>query len=276
MNYCTNCGAETHAKICTACGVKNNKTHRYCYWCGSEINDNASICTACHESVKNLGSPMFFKVIDIALILLNLFFVFGFVFIDGNIGVGVFHIMAIVVLLPFVSKWIRRISFKSNRRKLVRNGLYALRVIIVIVLFLVGLGVALTGESGTDKESSSLRIPDLPMAVENKAGSTLKGHCEITEITYEFDYDASGKPICLTGYFSGEKIGGYKNTSERCMISWKLYDSKNSVVDSGTLYTPSLAVGERFSSESVILFYEPDGLEPGVFRLELSDVVVVK
>lgn len=275
MRYCTNCGAETNEKICTACGVKNNKSHNYCYWCGNPINANASICTSCHESVRNLGTPLLFKLVDVGLVLLNLFFFCGFVFVDGNLPAGIIHLIAIILLLPFVSKWIKGVSHDKKNKKFVRNLMYTGRVLVVIVLFVVGTAVGFMNTSIAE-ESCALRLPDLPMTVVNQSGSETTDFCEITEITYEFSYNSSGEPVRLEAFFSGEKVVGYRSQSDPCVIAWKLYNPDNAVVDSGSFYTPSLTVGERFSGESTILFYEPDGLETGIYRLELSDTVIIK
>lgn len=43
MKYCTNCGKDISGKICSHCGVKQNKTHLFCAWCGTAINANAAL-----------------------------------------------------------------------------------------------------------------------------------------------------------------------------------------------------------------------------------------
>ena len=50
--YCSNCGAENSKKICTSCGVKQGKVHKYCNWCGAELTENASVCVKCNNKVK--------------------------------------------------------------------------------------------------------------------------------------------------------------------------------------------------------------------------------
>lgn len=50
--YCSNCGKLSNTKICYNCGVKNHKVNNYCFWCGQEVKQNATICLNCKEPVR--------------------------------------------------------------------------------------------------------------------------------------------------------------------------------------------------------------------------------
>ena len=41
MKYCTNCGKENSKRMCINCGAKQNSIHKFCGWCGIELNQNA-------------------------------------------------------------------------------------------------------------------------------------------------------------------------------------------------------------------------------------------
>ena len=71
--------------------------------------------------------------------------------------------------------------------------------------------------------------------------------------------------------FSGEKIYDAKgeNYSQNCAVGYKLFDMDDNLVDSGTYYTKSLAMGETFKNDVESLH----GLEYGGFyRLEILNV----
>ncbi len=71
---------------------------------------------------------------------------------------------------------------------------------------------------------------------------TISSSCQVTEITFE----VSGDDLYI--YMTGRKTydSNGSGQSSACMIGWKLYDANNYVVDDGTLYTNSLAIGEGF------------------------------
>lgn len=133
MKYCTNCGQESSSKICHACGVKNHKIMNFCSWCGSPLNKGASICVNCKESV-NVGSPIAFKIVDAILFLVILDSIATALFSDYFLFLGT-AIFCIILLLPFVSKTIVRVTHKLRRRKLLRMVLFSVRILLILVLF---------------------------------------------------------------------------------------------------------------------------------------------
>ncbi|MBE6602486.1 MAG: hypothetical protein E7637_08320 [Ruminococcaceae bacterium] len=84
---------------------------------------------------------------------------------------------------------------------------------------------------------------DLPKKIDYKtySGST-QSSCLITEISFE----VSGDDLYI--YFTGKKTYDSRGSgqSDSCKIGWKLYDSSNNVIESGTTYTTSVATGEGF------------------------------
>ena len=94
-------------------------------------------------------------------------------------------------------------------------------------------------------KASTVILPELPNVIVNYSGTRKKTAVKITEITYTIDDDD------LYIYFSGEKTydisgSGY---SRAVQVGWKLYDSEGYIVDSGTFYSPAIAVGEKFRNE---------------------------
>ena len=113
---------------------------------------------------------------------------------------------------------------------------------------------------------SSLKIEKLPKVVSDYSSySNTKRHSiKITGIDYEFKESYDGK-MDLYLYFSGEKTYDYdSNTTSTSDISWKLYED-GFVIKSGSTYTPSLSVGEKFRNKDDKIY----NLEPGQYSLEL-------
>lgn len=111
----------------------------------------------------------------------------------------------------------------------------------------------------------SLELPTLPHSYSYKLSSgTVSSTCEAESISYE----VSGDDLVLTivGKKTYDKNGAGQSSS--CKISYKLYDSEGFVVKSGTIYTQSVAVGDKFKVTQTLY----DCLEPGkTYRLEFLD-----
>ena len=77
---------------------------------------------------------------------------------------------------------------------------------------------------------------------------------QIDDVTYEFE---KGYRPTLTVTISGTKIYSNNNSyfsSGYDVISYKLYDSENYMVDSGNVYLNSLNQGDKFKDESIIIY----------------------
>ncbi len=114
---------------------------------------------------------------------------------------------------------------------------------------------------------TTIILPTLPETIHDytysgKTDSSVK----ITNITYEI----SGDDLYI--YFTGEKTHDAEGNkySQSCKVGWKLYDSEGYIVDSGTFYSPNIAVGEKFRNEKE---YAWDVIEPGeTYTLVISNV----
>lgn len=128
---------------------------------------------------------------------------------------------------------------------------------------------------GKELAKCSLSLPSLPKTLDYKDDydGTVYHSVKITDITYKFDYDLSDDAISLKVYFSGTKTYDENGPgqSDECYVGWKIYDSNNNVIDTGTFYSPSIAEGESFvnKEESIISTY--DNIKAGAFRLEILD-----
>ena len=125
----------------------------------------------------------------------------------------------------------------------------------------------LTISRGLPLKSSKINVPSVPKVIHNYGYSdSIKSSVKITSVTYK----VSGDDLYI--YFAGEKTYDKEgnNYSRTCEVGWKLYDSEGYIVDSGTFYSPGIAVGEKFRDEEEIAW---DVIKPGKsYRLEIYNV----
>lgn len=115
-------------------------------------------------------------------------------------------------------------------------------------------------------EKSSLNLPTIPTILNNYSWrGIIDAKVMITNIQYSFEESYDNK-VKLTINFEGERIAAGVNDgkNEYTKISYKLYKD-GFVIKSGTTYTPSLNVGEKFKDEKEYFY----SLEPGEYTLEL-------
>ena len=95
----------------------------------------------------------------------------------------------------------------------------------------------------------------------------LNKQVSVTEFRYVCDYSSYSNDCDVDFYFSGQKTyDSNPSTSSYCPIGWKLYDGNGYVVDSGTCYSSSIFVGERFRDAKDWVY----NLRPGqTYYLEL-------
>lgn len=88
----------------------------------------------------------------------------------------------------------------------------------------------------------------------------------ITDVTYSIEERYSGD-YKLILYFTGEKTydAGGSGQSRTAKVSIKITDSDGYVVESGTFYSPSLKIGDKFRNEEKIIW----DLKPGTYNIEL-------
>ena len=110
-------------------------------------------------------------------------------------------------------------------------------------------------------------LPTLPEIISDYSYSgSKKSSVKITNITYEISDDD------LYLYFTGEKIYDSEGNkySRSCNVGWKLYDLDGYILDSGTFYSPAIAVGEKFRDEDERIY---GVIKPGeTYKLVISSV----
>ena len=70
-------------------------------------------------------------------------------------------------------------------------------------------------------------------------------------------------------YFSGQKDYDYRGATQSASvaISWKIYDEDDVVVDSGTVYSPSIAMDEKFADANGYIKFP----KPGHYRIVIGN-----
>ena len=125
----------------------------------------------------------------------------------------------------------------------------------------------LTISSGLPLKATNIKMPTLPTTIHDYSwDDEIDSSCKITNITYEI----SGDDLYL--YFTGEKTYDAEGNrySQSCKVGWKLYDSDGYIVESGTFYSPNIAVGEKFKNEKE---YAWGVIVPGeTYTLKISSV----
>ena len=118
------------------------------------------------------------------------------------------------------------------------------------------------GELSTNMPATII-MPELPKKVYGNNSSI-----EITNISFSI---SSSTLYYSELYFDGEKTWDLKgdNYSREGYISYKLYDSENYLIDSGTCYTNALAVGDKFRNEDA--YIDGELLMGYIYRLEILD-----
>ena len=123
-----------------------------------------------------------------------------------------------------------------------------------------------------DNMQINIAMPEFPIeSMHISYNDTVRTRCLVNDASYTVKNWINGKAESIELQLSGEKIFDIEgdDLSQACQIGWKLYDSTDAVVDSGTLYTVDLKVGERFLNSST---YITASLEPGDYRLEILNV----
>ena len=95
-----------------------------------------------------------------------------------------------------------------------------------------------------------VELPELPKSIWYNYYGSNSSACKITKITVK----VSGDDIYF--YFEGEKTydSHGNNYSASCKVGWKLYDAEGYVIADGTLYSKSIAVGEKFKNDYVTAY----------------------
>lgn len=130
MKYCTNCGQETKKKICASCGVKNNKVHKYCGYCGNALDENAGKCPNCGNKTKRSKLP------TILLFILGVVsFVSAYFFppnADNKPTAFILFIISGLLCMPFISAIIQKTGAPNQK---IHKASQIVRGILIVTLF---------------------------------------------------------------------------------------------------------------------------------------------
>lgn len=119
------------------------------------------------------------------------------------------------------------------------------------------------------RPSLKIQLPDMPYTgIDYSYSNKVYKKYTLSSIRYEWDYDEFSNAFSVKLFVSGTKIYDYNGIyySSYVPIGWKLYDMNNNVVDSGTIYSPNIAVGESFIDA---YDYISSDLKPGNYKLML-------
>ncbi|MBQ3519667.1 MAG: hypothetical protein IJA31_10145 [Clostridia bacterium] len=136
VKYCTNCGKESKNKTCEHCGVKMNKTHLFCMWCGSELSENASICPNCKEKTKPLSS---IPGVVLAIIL------FVAALLSDPVVLKILLIALGILFLPFMRRILKQKTVGNQKKRKIISIVTAIVVVVALSAFVKSIGT----ENGT-------------------------------------------------------------------------------------------------------------------------------
>lgn len=113
----------------------------------------------------------------------------------------------------------------------------------------------------------NMKLPRTPLSIANyRYNGRTECICKITDV--RFKCKKSGSRFYYEIYVDGEKTYSdqIQNVSSTCQIGYKIYKN-GAVIDSGTIYTSQVSVGERFVDS-----YTNGFLDAGDYELRLFDV----
>lgn len=120
----------------------------------------------------------------------------------------------------------------------------------------------------------TITFPQLPKTIlEYDYSGHIKNSCEINDLNIEYSwYNSSNNTFDHVALnYIGKKTWNTSIANTNCQIGYKLYNSKGVIVDSGTIYTTSIANGESFSGYTYLGRYGA-ALPEDTYRLELLNV----
>ena len=96
--------------------------------------------------------------------------------------------------------------------------------------------------------------------------------CTISNVRIEKSYFKYDNDFSVKLYVSGTKTYDSNGTkySSAVDVGWKLYDMNNNVVESGTVYSPGVSIGENFVDAYT---YISTDLKPGNYRLVFVNTI---
>lgn len=110
----------------------------------------------------------------------------------------------------------------------------------------------------------SVELPTCPLIVsEYDWNNEILGTIRIDDITVSYEKNWDGTYYVIFN-IAGEKTYG---NNGYVYINYKLYDSENYIVESGSFMTDKLSLGDKFKNMEETIY----DLEPGTYRLEIVD-----
>lgn len=119
----------------------------------------------------------------------------------------------------------------------------------------------------------NIKLPSVPCSYSDLYYSGgINTSCTISNIRIEKSYSKYDNDFSVKLYVSGTKTyddDGDKYSSS-VTVGWKLYDMNNNVVESGTVYSPGVSIGESFVDAWT---YIDTDLKPGNYRLVFINTI---
>lgn len=220
MKYCTSCGNESQKKICMSCGIKINKEHKFCAWCGKTLNDNASICTKCKMKVK----PNKILTIILLIIGLGMLFMSFAAIISGYTLSAILIAIAGTLSLPFVSNYIKKLTFDKRLLKII---LKSTRAIIIIVFFVLGISISIPSTfEVTTKEATDAAVVVFHEEVKLKnTASFVLNNSKVTYLTEPYQRNSNLRLVEVSLDYSAQN--GFGGTNRKDYLIQMLFDVTN-------------------------------------------------
>lgn len=214
-----------------------------CYNCGKELPDNAKFCVYCGQADERKGNSLKGNIVAWCLV--------------GILAVAVVGIMIVAIKLNDKLFWE---GYPSNKKY---NYVHKQTV----TQSQSRKETQTVKKDYSDKSTTlnfSLELPSCPATVnkynwKNEISSTVR----IDKIVAKYDKNFDGT-YDITFNLTGEKIYGDEGYA---YISYKLYDSENYIVDSGTFMIDKLSSGDKFKDMEETIY----NLKSGTYRLEILD-----
>lgn len=254
LYYCTNCGTITESKVCKKCGLKNRKKHNYCYWCGTNINIDASICTGCGEKIPKYTKTRIFAIIN-TILMAQIAFVGIIAFIGGLatkdsdvVGMGLFCISLSVIpsllllYLPRIHMAIKKKiyckepTFNNQHKRTARLFtalIIVLSILITFTLCFCSVGIAVSQaeetstQSGQQDSLNDLATKAAKIVLQNQLKNPSSLIVNNTKVTPS-GIDDSGdlKYIVTIDYSAQNGFGGYNRDTYTVNLTYKVTERK--------------------------------------------------
>lgn len=204
MAYCTNCGRQSDSKICDNCGERNNRYHKYCYWCGSPFLGPTSKCLECGERVR----ISLWDILKTILFVLWCFLCWDAIWsmADMKQYVSAFTILLSgLVFLPALGRWIRKITYGSESKVWDRRAANMVRLFLGAGLFLLAFYFDVCSHEWVDASCAEPRH------------CIFCGETEGQPLGHRWKDGTCAKPqVCMVCYTTGEKTQNHEWNKATC------------------------------------------------------------